>query len=227
MTISAISTDLGAFSISEALRFGWETFKRNIGPSLAIVAGGIAAGLLLNGMTEASARYTGLALGFTFLAQLVQVLFAFIWIRFALTVYDGRPFELRELVPDARMFLNYLAVSVLYGLMVTLGLVLLVLPGLYLAVRYAFTGFLVADGRAEVLDSFHQSSELTRGVRAKLFLLMVLLFALNFAGALLFGVGLLFTVPVSAFAMTLVYRRLLVRAEGRYYVGPAVPVPVT
>jgi hypothetical protein len=227
MSMSAITTDLGAFSISEALRFGWETFKRNIGPSLALVAAGIAAGLLLNGMTEASSRYTGLAMGFTFLAQLVQILFAFIWIRFALTIYDGRPFELRELVPDARMFLNYLAVSVLYGLLVTLGLVLFVVPGLYLAVRYGFTGFLVADGRAEVLDSFHQSSELTRGVRGKVFGLMLVLFLLNFLGALLFGIGLLFTVPVSAFAMTLVYRRLLVRAEGRFYVGPAVPIPAT
>jgi uncharacterized membrane protein len=214
------------FSISEALRFGWETFKRNLGPSLALVAGGIAAGLVLNGLTEASARYTGLAMGFTLIAQLVQILWAFIWIRFALTVYDGRPFELRELVPDGRTFLNYLAVSILYGLMVTVGLLLLIVPGVYLAVRYAFAGFLVADRRTEVLDSFHESSELTRGVRGRLFLLMLVLFLLNLAGALLFGVGLLFTVPLSAFAMTLVYRRLLVRNESQYYVGPVVAVPV-
>jgi hypothetical protein len=214
-----------AFSISEALRFGWETLKRNLGLSVGLVAAGAAGMWIVNGLAQATHRAPGLAMGFTLLSQLVQVFWAVVWIRFALAVHDGRSVVLRELVPDGRTFLQYLAVSILYGLLVIVGLVLLVVPGIYLAVRYGFAGFLVADGRAEVPDAFHQSSELTHGERWQLFAFALALLVINVIGAVLFGIGLLFTIPISAFAATLVYRRLLERAESRHRAFPEAPVP--
>jgi uncharacterized membrane protein len=205
-----------AFSVSEALRFGWETLKRNLGPSLVISVVGMVAVLLVNGLSQASERYPGLAMAFGLLSQLVQIGVSFVWIRFALALHDGRAVTLRSLVPDAKALLDFVAVSILYGLIVFAGLLLLVVPGVYLAIRYGFATFVVADEHPPVLEALHRSSELTRGVRGRLFTLGLALVAINVMGAVVFGIGLLFTVPLSAFATTLVYRRLLAKARGAH-----------
>jgi len=212
-----------SFSTNEALRFGWDALKRNLSTSIGLSFASLAAVLLLNGFTQASQRHATLSLGFTLLTQLAQVFFALLWIRFALAVYDGQQVETRDLLPDGATFLNYLAVSIVYGVLVTAGLILLVVPGIYLAVRYGLASFLVADGRTtDVLGAFRQSSQLTRGSRGRLFLFGVVLLLLNLAGAIVFGVGLLVTLPMSAFASALVYRRLATRAAPSW--GPPVPL---
>jgi hypothetical protein len=120
-----------SFSISEALHFGWDAFKRNIAMAVGLGFASLAVMFVLNGITQASQRYAVLSLGVSLLAQVVQIGFAFLWVRFALSVYDGQPLHARELWPDGTTFLNYLAVSILYGLLVTAGLILLVVPGIY------------------------------------------------------------------------------------------------
>ena len=215
-----------AFSVDEAVRFGWVALKRNLGLALAIGAAGVLFMLLLNGLTQASQHYAGLAMGFGLLSQLVQIVISLVWIRFALAVVDGRPIDLQQLLPDdTRTFFNYVAASILLGLMVFFGLLLFVVPGVYLALRYGFAGYVVADRRADVLDAFHRSAEITRGARGKLLLLALALLGLNAVGALAFGIGLLFTVPMSIFATSLVYRRLEARTASQPYVTAPFPAP--
>ena len=49
-------------------------------------------------------------------------------------------------------------------MLVSAGLLLLVVPGIYLAVRYGLASFLAADERStDIVSAFRQSSELTRG----------------------------------------------------------------
>ncbi|MDB4933308.1 MAG: hypothetical protein JWP87_280 [Labilithrix sp.] len=202
-----------AFSVSEALRYGWETFKRNVGPATLLALATLVATFLVDGLAQqATARAGALAFGSTLLSKLMHALLSFLWVRFALAVHDGRPIGTRELLPSGLMFVNFLAVSIMYGLLVMAGLVLLVVPGLYLAVRYGFVGFVVADGRPDPMGAFRESSQLTRGVRGRLFLLAVVLFLMNIAGALVFGIGLLLTLPMTVFATAYVYRRLAERA---------------
>src|SRR5690606_24140896 len=99
-------------------------------------------------------------------------------------------------------------------LMVGVGLVLLIVPGVILAVVYAFYGFVIVDRGEPVLAALQRSAELTRGHRGELFLFGVVLLGLNLLGALAFGIGLLITSPVSLIAAGYVYRRLA---------GPTVP----
>lgn len=219
--------DARIFSIKEALRFGWETFKRNIGACVVLGVVSIGVMLLFEGGSEAMQRHGPLALGFTILSQLVQTFFAFVWVRLALTVHDGQAVRARELFPDAGRFLNYLAVSILYGLLVSAGLVLLLIPGIYLAVRYGLATFLVADARTDVLGAFRESAELTRGARWHLLAFGLVLLVLNAVGAIMFAVGLLLTVPISVFAAALVYRRFVAARAGQepYLLSPQWPAP--
>lgn len=210
------------FSTSEALRFGWDTFKRNIGLSVGLAAASLGAMLIVNGLAQATERYSLLALGFSLSSQLVQAFTAFVWLRFGLAIHDGHEVRAREIVPSGATVLNYIAVWFLYALLVSAGLILLVIPGIYLAVRYGLVGFLVADRRTDVLGAFRESSELTRGMRWRLFAFGLVVFLMNLAGAAFFGVGLLVTLPVGVFASVMVYRRL---AERSVHEPPPVSSP--
>jgi uncharacterized membrane protein len=218
----------GTFSISEALRVGWETLKRNLELSIGIGVVGFGVTVLLNGFTTATQSHGSLSMSFVAIMQMLQIFLALVWTRYALALSDGRSVGPRELMPDGTTFLGFLAASFLYGLLVSVGLLLLVVPGVYLAVRYGFVGFLVADGRADVLGAFRQSAQLTRGLRWSLLAFGLVLFAMNLLGALLCGLGLLATVPVSAFALAFVYRRLVGARAGteRFVVGPPAPIAV-
>lgn len=222
--------DVGSFSRTDALRFGWETFKRNLGPSIGLGLVGLAVVALLNGISGALEARAALSAFFTLLTQVVEMVLSLVWIRFALHLHDDRTstagLGLKAAVPSWIELLDYIAVSLLLGFMVSIGLLLLVIPGLYVAVRYGLAGFLVADHRRDVLGAFHESSELTRGERWNLFLFGLILAGINLLGAMLLGFGLLLTVPISVFAGAYVYRRLLARAaQERFLHPPPAPIP--
>ena len=103
---------------------------------------------------------------------------------------------------------KFLAGQILYLFMVAIGLLLLVVPGVYLSVRYGLFGFCMAASEKNLLRCFQQSAILTAGSRTRLFWIFVVLLFLNVLGAGLLGVGLFITVPLSALMVTAVFRQL-------------------
>lgn len=75
--------------------------------------------------------------------------------------------------------LNLIAGTILYGLAVTVGLVLLVLPGIYLAVTLFFFNYEVVVEGENAVDALANSYSLTAGNRLQLLLLGVLFVALG------------------------------------------------
>ena len=57
----------------------------------------------------------------------------------------------------------FLACTLLYWLIVSIGLVLLVIPGLIFAIRFQFSFYYIIDKKIPVLESFSKSYALTRG----------------------------------------------------------------
>jgi uncharacterized membrane protein len=159
------------------------------------------------------------------LSWIVEGAMAIGWIRIALRLHDGRPATVRDLIPDSTTLLAYLATALLYGLIVGVGLALLIVPGIYLAVRLSPYGFVVVDEKAHPWFALRRASALTEHVRWRLLGFGLLLFLINLLGAVLFGVGLVITMPVSAMATAHVFRRLQARAVERPP-APAHPAPL-
>lgn len=96
---------------------------------------------------------------------------------------------------------SYLLALCLYVAAVAAGLVLLVVPGVYLAVRYAFFWHvLAARPAASALDALREAASLSRGRWWTLFRFLLTVAALNLAGAALMGLGLLVSFPVALLA---------------------------
>ena len=130
-------------------------------------------------------------------------------IRISLRLHDGGSASVRDLFAvDGPLFWRYLWASILYSLIVAVGLVLLIIPGVILSVRCVFYGYFVVERNARPLEALAQSAAATRGAWGTVSLFGLAIVLLNILGALLLGVGLLVTAPVSALAAAWVYRRL-------------------
>jgi uncharacterized membrane protein len=193
------------FSSTDALRFGWNTTRANLKPLLILA--GIAAFLaLLSSGLERS----------PLLSLAVQVLQMAVWLAFArvaLLLHDGKPLDLTRSNELLRGFWGYLLASVLVGLIVAGGLLLLVVPGVIWGLTYGFAGFLVADRDLDPVAALRESRRLTVGRRWQLLEFALLAALTNLVGALAFGVGLLVTVPTTFIATAHVLRRLQAHAD--------------
>jgi hypothetical protein len=102
----------------------------------------------------------------------------------------------------------YLLALSIYCLAVSGGLVLFIVPGIYLAIRYCLFAQLIADTSASALSALRKAAALARGNWASLGLLFLIAFLLNIAGMALLGIGLIISFPVSLLAIAGFYRSL-------------------
>ena len=63
---------------------------------------------------------------------------------------------------------NYIILSIIYGIAVVIGFILLVIPGIYLWVKYMFSSYLVIDKNMKPLNALKKSSEMTRRIKLRL-----------------------------------------------------------
>ena len=98
---------------------------------------------------------------------------------------------------------------------VTVGLILCVIPGLIAGFLLQFYGYAIIDRKSDSVTTAPQSSppgamrasfEVVAANIGPLILLAVLCFVVNLAGALLCGIGLLVTLPVTAIAIAYAWR---------------------
>ena len=102
----------------------------------------------------------------------------------------------------------YLLALSIYCLAVSGGLVLLIVPGIYLAIRYCLFAQLIADTSAPALSALRKAAALAHGNWAPLGALFFIAFLLNIAGMALLGIGLIISFPVSLLAIAGFYRFL-------------------
>ena len=81
---------------------------------------------------------------------------------------------------------------------ITLGLLLLVIPGMYFAISYLFAPLFVWYYDVSPVEAITLSRKMVSGNFVQILWIWLILLGLNFLGALALGVGLLITIPVSA-----------------------------
>jgi uncharacterized membrane protein len=107
-----------------------------------------------------------------------------------------------------RYFLPLVLLGVVSRVLITIGLILLVIPGLYLAVSYIFATLMVVDQRLDFWPAMEQSRKTVTPRWFSFFVFLLLLVLVNIAGILALGVGLLVSLPVSWCALVAAYADL-------------------
>lgn len=120
-------------------------------------------------------------------------------------VRTGTEGKIEEIIGQRDIYLQALAGNILYYIAMAIGFILLIIPGIYVAVRFMFLPYVFVDQKLAIKDAFNEASRLSEGIRMNLFGFSLLLILFNIAGLLVFFVGLLVTIPVSAIAMVMMY----------------------
>lgn len=199
----------GGFSIGEAIRFGWSTMMSNPGFFVILM---LIVGLVYvlvgfaQEMTKESAPILSLVLAIA--SGVLQIIIGIGLIRISLRFCDNEKGEFSDLFSCLPLFFPYLLASILYGLIVLGGTILLVIPGIIWGIKYMFFSYLIVDRAAGPVESLKGSSAITKGVKGKLFLFLLALMGINLLGAMALLIGLLATIPTSMLATAYVYRKL-------------------
>jgi len=203
-----------SFSKGEALRFGWNTMKSNLGffIVLLIIYGLLyAVPFIIAMMVMAVNVPLGVILYIADMA--LTILMAMGLVKIALRFCDKEKGRFSDLFSQYRLFFKYLFALILYGLIVFGGTLLLIVPGIILGIKFWFFDYFVVDKELGPIEALERSWAITRGVKWNLFVFFLILAGINLLGALFLLVGLFATIPATMVASAFVYRRLLAQTE--------------
>ena len=197
---------MNTLSIEAAFKFGWETFKKRpgffIGMTAIIFAVSWATGFII-GLVGMKGNSVGGVINL-----LVTTLLDLGVVATMLKVYDAPESANFSDLWHPQQYLPYLGATVLTAIIVVVGLVLLVVPGIIAATMLLFVKFIVVDRKMAPIEALKESARMTKGHRMTLFLLVLAIAVLNIVGAILLVVPLLVTIPVSTLAMVYAYRKI-------------------
>ena len=143
------------------------------------------------------------------LAYLFSRYLALGFTKVSLELYDKNQSTIGTLFSCYNLIIKDTIASFLYGLMCTLGFMLFFIPGIYLALRYAFFRQFIVDKEVGPIEALRLSAQLTEGVKWQVFALWILLAIANSVGFSLMGLSLFVTLPLTSLTYVYAYRTLL------------------
>ncbi|MGE0825372.1 MAG: zinc ribbon domain-containing protein [Candidatus Binatia bacterium] len=186
--------------ISEYLKKGWEIYTHNIGAFLGATVVILVAYFVLS--------YVPSFLSFLVLSALSLPVTAGYFIASANVLTRGTT-ELGDFLKGFDYFLPLALASLLTNLFITVGIILLIIPGVYLTVAYLFVAPLIVDRRFEFWEAMETSRKIVTKNWFPLFGLTLILGIAVVIGALLFTIGLLVAIPFAACTISAAYADII------------------
>jgi uncharacterized membrane protein len=215
---------MNTFSTKEALAFGWKITKENFW----FLAGLCVIIFVVNYLPAVIVQVLGIkdSFGETIVSIVGWVVAAFFQVgilKITLELVDGRKPSYSLLVNQKQFLVTYLVATILVGLAVTVGMILLIVPGVMIGLAFMLYSYFIVDKGAGITQSIRLSIEATKGHRWQLFGFALLCGLLNTVGFFLIAVGLFFTVPTTMLAYAYVYRKLA-KPDELVVAAPTAPV---
>jgi uncharacterized membrane protein len=211
--------------LSEAVRFGWKTVQQFF-PFIILT---VAVAAFVPFVIEWGGDHVFHRSGQQFVMGLINIVvsatFALGLFRIYLRFRDGEKPIFENLFDGLARAHIWVGTAFIAGTAVVMGLVLLVIPGIYILLRLWFVGFVLVDDRVGPIDAVQRSWDLTRGHAMDLLVFFIVLVGLNILGAVCLGVGLLVTVPITGLAMAYIYRELKPKAGTAPVTQPGAVTP--
>ena len=117
----------------------------------------------------------------------------------------NQPPEFADFFSGFKLFPQLALLGIVSSIIILIGFICFIVPGIYLVVGYIFALMLVLDRGLNFWPAMETSRRSVQTGWFKIFGLLLLLFLLNLVGILALGVGLLVTAPLSHCIITTAY----------------------
>ncbi len=142
-----------------------------------------------------------------------------IW-RAVLGMIGGRKPDLGMMFSGFDRFGDAFLASLVAGILIALGFVALIVPGVILALMWLFTNAVLGETSLGFWEAMRESSRLTEGYRWRLFLLCLACFLVMMLGVICLCVGVFVAAAVNFTALGLAYRFLQAKKGGGVQPAP-------
>jgi hypothetical protein len=202
--------DAPAFTIGQALRFGWEKTKEHLWFLISVILIVLVIVALPQALQAAIGdNHPVLSALIALSSIMLQFIVTLGVLRIALNIFDSKKADLSDLFDATHLFFKYLWASIIYCLICLGGLLLLIVPGIIWAIKYQFYPYFIVDQNGKGWESLKKSGAITHGHKWHLFGFGIVLVLINIAGLCALVVGVLVTAIISLNAVTFVYRSLV------------------
>ena len=195
-----------------AISYGWTVMKRDVIFYAGITFFAIAISIFVSGMAEIMKPD-----GEIFFAILNSAISFFIELGFAIvflnSVMDGQTPSITDFCVEVPLYFNFILASILYSLIIMVGTLLLIVPGIIWGIKYGFYPYAMIDEGLGPIEALKRSGQITEGAKWDIFIFGFFVGLVNILGALALGFGLLLTIPTTGIAYAYVYCVLVGRAE--------------
>lgn len=201
------------FSKIEAISFAWNRVKGDIWfyIQLAFIMIAVYWGLdVVKGPFEEN---KGLYMLISFILWMPALVMNMGVIGVALDEYDEKEKSFSSLYAYASLLKNRFICSVLSMIMVIIGFIFFIIPGIIFMVKLQFAGKLLVDKKMGPIEAMQNSWNLTKGMNFSLLIFLGMMIGINLIGLMSFFVGVLVTLPITILAHTYVYRELVKQSQ--------------
>jgi hypothetical protein len=201
----------------EAIKQGWHVFKQNFNPifvnfSLVILFSLVCALLFQFINVSLPLQFQNSGIVNIIFAALLGAFKSIAVVNTSLKSVRGGRISTRDLYQRLDLFLPMFSATVLYSLSVSLAAIFII-PVLIVLPRLFLYDYLILDRGDDSIKALKDSWKMVRGSTWQMLGLIVMLALLNLAGVLCFGIGFLFTYPVTALASAAAYEQLSANLE--------------
>ena len=196
------------FMISEVFGTSWKHTKSQIWVLVGLFIGFSILSMIV---TLFSMPAQGSIVG-RVIVQIVSLLISCIfmlgYVKNIFQALDGEEPQFSAYGQQSRKIITYLIANILFSIAVCIGLVLLIIPGIYLYLRLQFFTAFIVEEDCGIIESLQKSWNITQGQTLPLFLLLLTMIGTAIVGCILFFVGFFVAVPLIYMMQCYTFRKL-------------------
>jgi hypothetical protein len=155
---------------------------------------------------QVSPGAVGVQVLFSVIGQVLSLFLSLGATRIGLNVVSGREASVGQLFSQGDKLLRAVGASIIFAIAVFVGCLLLIVPGIYIALRFGQYATAIVDRNMGIMEAFNYSSSITTNNRMNLFGLGILCFLIVIAGLIALCVGVIFAAPIAWLAVPVAYR---------------------
>ncbi|HEY9756573.1 MAG TPA: hypothetical protein V6C97_15505 [Oculatellaceae cyanobacterium] len=214
--VGAAPVEVERVPIEAALGCGWQGFKKSwalfLGINclfLLIMAAPVVVAFLISDIVK---RNLFLNFCLSAVSAVAPLFFAMGCMKAQLRYPRNEPFTSDDFVSVVTMSVYYAFMHLCRSVLIVIGCIFFIVPGVIIAVRLDFAEYFIIDKRMNPFKAMAESWRVTKDSALMIMLFWFAIGFVNWLGALAFGIGMCFTFWITGIAKGYVYDRLVATA---------------